>query len=150
MEFTPFYAAILILLIFINRPIAILFHELAHGITALILSREKVGIYVGSYGDRSECYHLKFGLLEIWLKKQFSLWNKGLCVPEGKNFSTNEQIFYIFMGPFMTLLIAFGIGVCVFLPNVSFPTWNAPKNSTRKNLMCTEASAFITSTGATT
>ncbi|MEI6411879.1 MAG: tetratricopeptide repeat protein [Bacteroidota bacterium] len=121
MEFTPFHAALLILLIFINRPIAILLHELAHGITALILSREKVSIYVGSYGDRSECYHLKFGLLDIYLKKQFSLWRKGLCVPESKKLSTDQRILYVFMGPFMTLLIALGLGVCVFLPDLSFP-----------------------------
>jgi hypothetical protein len=50
---------------------------------AIYLSREKVTVYVGSFGERKDTIHLKLGLLECYLKKNMA-WDRGLCVPDSK------------------------------------------------------------------
>ncbi len=46
-------------------PITVLLHELGHAIPALILTRQKVSIYIGSYGDPDKSLHFRIGLLEL-------------------------------------------------------------------------------------
>lgn len=121
MEYSPFYFFLIIFLAMLVQPALLFLHELGHAIPALVLSREPVVVYIGSFGDRSACYHLKTGLLEWWIKKDRSLWRMGLCVPKGKNFTTNGTILYTLMGPMMTLIAAFTLGAGVF--QSSFPIW---------------------------
>lgn len=115
---------LIILLIFLTllvRPVLVFLHELGHAIPALLLSGKPVVIFIGSYGDRSECYHLKTGLLEWWIKKDWSLCRAGLCVPSGKNFTTNGKILYTLMGPMISLIAGFALVAGAFLG--AFPIW---------------------------
>jgi tetratricopeptide (TPR) repeat protein len=97
---------IVIVLIFITRALTVLLHELGHAIPALILTKQKVAVYVGSYGNPDKCLRLNIGLLEIWLKYNPFLWRVGICIPSAKGISINKQILYTLTGPITSLLIA--------------------------------------------
>jgi tetratricopeptide (TPR) repeat protein len=87
---------------------------------AIYLSREKVTVYVGSFGERKDTMHLKLGLLECYLKKNMA-WDRGLCVPESKNFTLNGQIWFIALGPVVTVLCVIVFGICAY--SAMIPNW---------------------------
>ena len=81
-------------------------HELGHAIPAIILSKEKVSIYIGSYGNIDKSINIKIGLLDVWLSYKILSWKNGLCIPSAKNISTNRQIIYILAGPICSFFFA--------------------------------------------
>jgi tetratricopeptide (TPR) repeat protein len=106
MEYFPLIIITLILLVSITRPFTVLFHELGHAIPAILLTKEKVVIYIGSYGDPVKSLKINIGLLEIWFRYNPFSWRLGLCVPKAKAISINRQIIYTLTGPFASFLIA--------------------------------------------
>jgi|GEM_PF-4525030 len=119
MGFEFLYLLLFFLLIFWIRGFTVLLHELGHALMAIYLSKEKVTVYVGSFGERKDTRHLKLGLLECYFKKSMA-WDRGLCVPESKNFTLNGQILYTVMGPVVTILCAVVFGILAystFIPN---------------------------------
>lgn len=96
----------LILPLLITRPFTILLHELGHAIPAIILTKEKVAIFIGSYGDPKNSLKLKVGLLEVWFRYNLFSWRHGLCVPYSKNISINKQIIYTLTGPLSSFSLA--------------------------------------------
>lgn len=109
MGFEFLYFLLFFLMIFWVRGLTVLLHELGHALMAIYLSREKVTVYVGSFGERKDTIHLKLGLLECYLKTNLA-WDRGLCVPTSKNFTLNGQIWYTVMGPLVTVLCFLGFG----------------------------------------
>lgn len=106
MEYFPLILLFFALLVFITRPFTVLFHELGHAIPAIIMTKQTVSIYIGSYGDPKKSLHFSLGLLDIWFKyNPFSWWN-GLCVPSAKQISINKQIIYTLTGPLASFIIA--------------------------------------------
>lgn len=101
-----------ILLVLVTRPLTVLFHELGHAIPAILLTKQKVTIYVGSYGDPQKSIKFNIGLLEIYFRYNPLSWRLGLCVPTAKTISLNRQIFYTVTGPVTSLIIA--IIACYF------------------------------------
>ncbi|MCH8904747.1 MAG: hypothetical protein IIA45_12645, partial [Bacteroidetes bacterium] len=95
MEFVFFILVIAIIL----RPFTVLFHELGHGITALLLTKEKVTLYIGSYGDPKNSFKFSLGRLEFFIKYFSVLWEIGLCVHQSKNIPLNRQILITLFGP---------------------------------------------------
>ncbi len=120
MDFGFLYFLLFFLLIFWVRGLIVLLHELGHALMAIYLSKEKVNVYVGSFGERKDTIHLKFGLLECYLKKNMA-WDRGLCVPESKNFTLNGQIWYTVMGPVVTILCAVVFGILAY--SAMIPNW---------------------------
>jgi tetratricopeptide (TPR) repeat protein len=96
----------------VTRPLTVLFHELGHAIPAILLTKQKVTIYVGSYGDPQKSIKFNIGLLEIYFRYNPLSWRLGLCVPTAKTISLNRQIFYTVTGPVTSLIIA--IIACYF------------------------------------
>jgi len=97
------------LYLLVIRPITILSHELGHAVMILILTKQLVTIYIGSYGDPNRCIYFKLGLLEFRLKYNPLLWFRGCCVPTKKNTTINEQIIYTASGvliPFFLSIIS--------------------------------------------
>ncbi len=88
------------------RPFTVLFHELGHAIPALLITKEKVTIYLGSYGDPNRSLNFNIGRLEIWLKYNPFNWRMGLCIPSSKAMSFNQRIIFILAGPFASFIIA--------------------------------------------
>jgi tetratricopeptide (TPR) repeat protein len=106
MEYFPIILVSLGLLVLITRPFTVLFHELGHAIPAILLTKEKVSIYIGSYGDPTKSLKFNLGLLEVWFKYNPFLWRLGLCVPSAKGISINRQIAYTLTGPIASSIIA--------------------------------------------
>ncbi len=107
MQYFPIIILFLIFFILIARIITVLFHELGHAIPAIILTKEKVSVYIGSYGNSKKSVKLNIGLLEIWFRYNPFAWRSGLCIPTAKEISINRKIVYILAGPFASISIAF-------------------------------------------
>ncbi len=54
--------------IFVLSPLVTLLHELGHAIPALLVTRKKVTIYIGSYGDPQKSLCFRVGLLEFYVR----------------------------------------------------------------------------------
>lgn len=72
------------LLVLITRPFTILFHELGHTLPALMMTRQPVTVYIGSYGDTKHSVHFRIGQLDILLKYNPLAWRSGLCILSAK------------------------------------------------------------------
>lgn len=96
----------------IVRPLTVLVHELGHGLPALLLTKEKVKLFIGSHGDPYRSVHFQFGRLEIYFKYNPILWNHGLCVSESTDITINKQLIIILFGPIASL--SFGISTSYY------------------------------------
>ena len=94
------------------RPITVLFHELGHAIPAVLLTGEKVKVYIGSYGDPGKSLNFSMGKLSFWIRYDPLTWRGGLCVPTAKTVSFNRQIVYIICGPLHLLILFSPIRGC--------------------------------------
>jgi tetratricopeptide (TPR) repeat protein len=106
MQYFPIILLVLIGLVLIARPFTVLFHELGHAIPAILLTKQKVTIYIGSYGDPKKSIKINFGLLTTFFRYNPFAWRLGLCVPSAKSISINRQIIYTLTGPIASLIIA--------------------------------------------
>jgi len=95
-----------LVLIIIIRGLIIVLHELGHAIPAIILTKKKVSIYIGSYGDSNKSLNFRIGLLHVWLNYKMLSWKNGLCIPAAKDISINSQIIYVLTGPLTPTLAA--------------------------------------------
>jgi len=88
------------------RSVTTLFHELGHALPALVLTKkEKVNVFVGTYGDLSNSLQLNLGRLVLYLKLNVFNWRIGLCTHAGIK-GLIPQILVILGGPLASLLIA--------------------------------------------
>lgn len=106
MEYLVIILLFIALPVLITRPFTVIFHELGHAIPAILLTRQPVSIYIGSYGDPEKSLHFTIGLLDVWFKYNPFLWRLGLCVPSAKHISINKQIIYTLTGPLASVVIA--------------------------------------------
>lgn len=106
MQYFPIFLLLIIFLILVARPLTVLFHELGHAIPAILLTRKKVSIYIGSYGDPKKSIKFNIGILEVYFRYNPFSWRLGLCVPSAKVISLNHQIIYTVAGPITSLIIA--------------------------------------------
>lgn len=95
-----------LLLITIVRGIVVILHELGHAIPAIILTKQKVSIYIGSYGNPNKSINFRIGHLNVWLSYEMLSWKNGLCVPSAENISINRQIIYVLTGPICSSIFA--------------------------------------------
>lgn len=95
----------LLAILLITRPLLTVFHELGHAIPAILMTRERATIFLGSYGDTEKSFRLAIGKLEIWIKYNLFKWKGGLCVPHASNISINKKIIYTLTGPLASLFI---------------------------------------------
>ncbi|MDC1162118.1 tetratricopeptide repeat protein [Tenacibaculum sp.] len=102
------------------RPFTILIHELGHGITALLLTKEKVTLHIGSYGNSKKSFRISFGRLEIFFLREYPFYyNIGLCTMHDKNISNTKQFIVVLFGPITSLIIAILLSYLVFFTNIS-------------------------------
>lgn len=101
----PINPIVILVLFLLIRKLTVVFHEMGHAIPALLLTREPVTIFIGSYGDPVKSFHFKIGRLEVWFKYNLLNWRYGLCVPKAKNITYNRQIIYTLGGPLTSLVI---------------------------------------------
>jgi len=89
-------------------------HEFGHAMTALLLTKGPVKVYIGSWGDPSTSLKLSFGRLIVFFQYKPNLWGKGLCShSEYKWNPFVSGMLIVLFGPLSSLL--FGIGMIVFI-----------------------------------
>ena len=94
-------------LVLIVRPLTTLIHELGHAIPAVLLTKQRVTMYVGSYGKSEGSIHIRISLLDIYFKYNPFTWGSGLCAISATRLSINRQIAYIVTGPLASSVISF-------------------------------------------
>ena len=99
------FLLLVLALVFITRPITVFLHELGHAIPAILLTRKKATIYIGSFGDPAKSLKINLGMLIIFFRYNPFAWKLGLCVPAANTISLNKQIIYTLTGPLASLLI---------------------------------------------
>ena len=87
------------------RSFTTLFHELGHALPALLFSREKVQVYIGTYGDTKHGATVSLGRLDIFFKFNFLAWNIGMCRHQGQT-NAWRNFLIIVGGPIASLMIA--------------------------------------------
>ena len=101
-----FFFGLLAILRLVVLPLVILLHELGHAVPALLFTRAKVTIYLGSYGDSVHSWRMQVGLLEIYWKKWSLYWSGGLCVPSSQDMTTAQQAIMLMGGVGVTFAVA--------------------------------------------
>lgn len=121
-----FYTYLFFLIVFVVflRPISTLIHELGHGIPALLLTNEKVTLYLGSYGNPKNSFRINIGRLELFFRKNPFHWKLGLCKMYDERVSICNQILITLMGPLMSLVLAVAITYLVFYSDIN-EDWKA-------------------------
>jgi len=106
------FVIVTFLLLFLIRPITVLVHELGHAIPALILTKRKVDVYIGSYGDSEKGVILNLSRLRIFFKYNPILWKYGLVTHHDTKISFTKQFLITLSGPFSSII--FGSLICFF------------------------------------
>jgi hypothetical protein len=89
------------------RAITVLFHELGHAIPALIFTKEKVNVFIGTYGDVKKSRHLALGKkLSIYFKLNPLKWSKGMAQYTGHNLSLFKRLTIMSLGSLNSLFLA--------------------------------------------
>ncbi len=102
----------LAIVVVVTHPFAALIHELGHAITALLMTKGKVTIYVGTATDDPKGLPLRLGRLEAWLNyRPFSSWG-GYCKADFTGQPRYKTSIYVLSGAIFELAIA--ILLCYF------------------------------------
>ncbi len=89
--------------------LVVLVHEMGHAIPLLFMSRKKVTVFVGSFGDPKQSVRFQAGRLELKITYNPFLWFRGLC-KGSESLSPNKTILYIATGPLASVLLAIASG----------------------------------------
>lgn len=88
------------------RPVVVVLHELGHALFATIVARQKVVIFLGSYGDKERSANVTVGSFEIWFTGNPFLWQRGFCVPSVPITRADQRISYFLAGPIFPLAVS--------------------------------------------
>lgn len=83
--------------------VTVTLHELGHAIPALLMTRDEVTIYIGSFGSAYNAVHFTIGRLECYCKYNPLLWYKGCCVCSDEYLSIDQQIWFTAGGPIASI-----------------------------------------------
>jgi len=112
-----------IFLVMVLRSLTTLFHEMGHAVPSLMFTDQPVQVYIGTYGDISNCWRMQFGRLEIFFRLNLMDWKIGMCRHSGiKNLW--QHFFVIIGGPIASLLISIPLFWIIFTKDLS-ETWVA-------------------------
>lgn len=94
----------LVLLLALAFFVTVILHELGHAIPALMMTRDDVTIYVGSFGSPYDCFRFTIGKIDVYCKYNPLLWYKGCCVHSGDYLSIDQRIGIVAGGPIASIL----------------------------------------------
>lgn len=103
-----------ILWVLIAAVIITIIHEAGHAIAIVLLTKEKVSVYLGSHGNIEGSRMITAGRYEFWIIKNILKWKGGLCVPHATEVSDTKRLIYIVAGP-ITGLILGSVTLCALL-----------------------------------
>ncbi|RBL90100.1 site-2 protease family protein [Chitinophaga flava] len=97
---------LLSVLFFIVRFFTILIHELGHAIPAIIFTRQRVIVYIGSYGEDDRNIQFNISLLEINIKRNPLSWRRGICFANHEDMTIRQKTILVLAGPLSSFIIA--------------------------------------------
>lgn len=104
--FLGFFIAIAaILVVLCLRSFTTFFHEMGHALPALLFSTGPVYVYIGTYGDITNCTHFSFGRLEIFFRLNLLDWKMGMCEHSPPKELWKSALFFL-GGPIASLVVA--------------------------------------------
>ena len=106
MELAPIAIGGLFLLFLLLLPVMVLLHELGHAIPLMLMTKQRVTLYVGSFGDEQYSFRVRLGYLTLWLRYNPWHWRGGLCVTAKANLSMWQRGIYLVCGSLCSLLIS--------------------------------------------
>ncbi|NIF06595.1 hypothetical protein F3J23_14190 [Chryseobacterium sp. Tr-659] len=106
MEVFEIPATIIVFLLIILRPLTVFFHEMGHAVTGWLITRKKINVFIGSYGNKDKSFKINGKNFNYYIFKNPLKWGIGLCETEEKKISFNHQILFVFGGPAASLLLA--------------------------------------------
>jgi tetratricopeptide (TPR) repeat protein len=113
----PIEVAIIFMLALLTfRLLTTVIHELGHAIPALLLTNEKVTVYMGSLGNPEKSLQFQLGRLECFFKFNLFYWKGGLCVMHEKDISVRTSFLVTICGPLLSLIVA-TIGIFILYYN---------------------------------
>ncbi|NMH28862.1 tetratricopeptide repeat protein [Flavobacterium silvaticum] len=80
------------------RYLVVFIHELGHAVPALLLTRQKVTVYLGSYGNTEASRKISIGNIDFWFNYK-TIWKKGLCSPTATGIPIRHILIYTLGGP---------------------------------------------------
>lgn len=92
--------------LFLIRPLTVLFHELGHAFSALLLTKERTSVFIGSFGNENNSIKIPIVRIDFYIYKNPFKWGYGLCISKEKNMSVNNRMLYTAAGPLASLFIA--------------------------------------------
>ncbi|MFI5140640.1 MAG: hypothetical protein ACHQIM_22675, partial [Sphingobacteriales bacterium] len=96
-----------LLILIAARLLTILFHELGHAIPATLFTKEKVTVFLGSYGDIQNSKCISFGKrLIIYFRVNPFKWKAGMVKHNPIGLSTIKEFLILLLGPLCSLLLA--------------------------------------------
>jgi membrane-associated protease RseP (regulator of RpoE activity) len=94
----------LVLLVGLGFFVTVTLHELGHAIPALLMTRDEVTIFVGSFGSPYKSFRFTMGRLEFYCKYNPLLWYKGCCLCSDDYLSIDQRIWFVAGGPIASFL----------------------------------------------
>jgi len=103
----PIEVAIIFMLALLTfRLLTTVIHELGHAIPALLLTNEKVSVYMGSLGNPAKSLQFQIGRLECFFKFNLFYWKGGLCVMHEDEIPIRTSFIVTICGPLLSLIVA--------------------------------------------
>jgi len=93
--------------------VTVTLHELGHAVLALLMTRDEVTIYIGSFGSPYNSFRVTIGRLNFYCKINPLLWYKGCCLCSTNYLSINRHIWYVAGGPIASVLATIGTWLLV-------------------------------------
>ena len=122
-DFTILQASLILFFAVCMHMLTTFIHEMGHAIPALIYSREKVRVYIGSYGDPKNSYQFKWGRIHFFMKFNSFEWGHGMCVYRPEKNNKMQSAIITLGGPLISLLFAFTALFIVIQFDLDKATW---------------------------
>lgn len=102
--------------VFLMNIVIITIHELGHAIIYVIMTGNRVGIFLGSYADEQKSKKITIGRYDIWVRTNIFKWKGGLCVPYSRQpLSPKADFRFTLAGPMASLLLASVVGAVLLI-----------------------------------
>lgn len=104
----------------VARALIVTLHELGHAIPAMLFTKKKVEVFIGTSSHSEKDAYFKIGLLELSVNYKVMWLKNGFCRASMKDMSVKQQLIYLICGPVFPVLIS--ILLSIFPPTFESET----------------------------
>lgn len=103
--FMVLYLLGLVAVMLVIRSVSVFIHEMGHAIPALLFTKGKVEVYIGSYGEKNTGWRFSLGRLTIYFKYNPFLWQGGICFHHQRLHSVAKNLIITLMGAVASVVV---------------------------------------------